>query len=291
MRVAVTSGRLGGPVAAGLRAAGHDVVVLVTGPSTAADERTWDPEAGHIDGPGLGDVDAVINLHEASLWRRWRASELDAIRATQITGTLSVVSHLEPEGRCQRFLNLSGASFYGDRGDEVLDGDSTQGRGWIASATAAWEAAARHAPVPTALIRAPMVLGVDGASWQQRRRGPLAGRLGHGRQWRSWIHIDDWVAATLAILDSGLEGPCVLAAPEPVRESAFVAALAAAHGRRTPLPIPEALLRARFGREFTDEVLMASRRIVPRILSEELGFTHRFPHLEAAVADLTRRGG
>ena len=147
MRVAVTSGRLAGPLADGLAEAGHDVVRLVEREASGPGERHWDPAAGRIDNPGLSDVDAVANLFEADVWRRWTPEVRDEIRGSQVTGTLTIVSHLEPDGRCQRYANLSATSFHGDRGEVVLDADSGVGRGWLAQSTAAWEAAARHAPV------------------------------------------------------------------------------------------------------------------------------------------------
>lgn len=286
MRVAVTSGRLGEPLAAGFRAAGHDVVQLVEREASGPGERRWEPEAGLIDGPGLTDVDAVVNVFEANVWRRWNQSVRDQVKGNQVTGSLSVVSHLEPDGRCQRYANLSATSFYGDRGEEVLDADSGVGPGWLAESTAAWEAAARHAPVPTVLLRTPAVLGVPGGMWEHRRRGLLSGRLGHGRQWRTWIHRADWVSATIALVTGRHEGPAVVAAPHPVRESDFVAAVARARGRRPGLPVPEAVLRARYGSELVDEVMMASQRIEPRVLPVELGFAYAFGDLDAALADL-----
>ncbi|MDO5533295.1 MAG: DUF1731 domain-containing protein [Propionibacteriaceae bacterium] len=288
MRVAVTSGRLGSLLAAGLIAAGHEVLRLVEGVPQGPHERHWEPEAGRIDDPGLSDVDAVANLYESSVWTRWTDEVRDQIRGSQVTGTLTVVSHLEPDGRCQRFANLSATSFYGDRGDDVLDADSRAGTGWLADSTAAWEAAARHAPVSTVLWRTPAVFGVGGGAWERRRAGLLSGRLGHGQQWRSWVHVDDWVAAAVLLLEGTTEGPVALAAPQPVRDVDLVAALARAYGRRPGLPVPEALLRARFGRDLTEQVLMASQRVTPRILPHELGFTYRFGDLDAALADLAR---
>lgn len=261
------------------------MVQLVERMASGPGERRWDPAAGRIEGPGLTDVDAVANVFEANVWVRWTQAARERIRSSQVTGTLSVVSHLEPDGRCQRFANLSATSFYGDRGDTVLNADSTAGPGWLAQSTAAWEAAARHAPVSTVLVRTPAVLGVHGGAWERRRKGVLAGRLGHGRQWRSWIHLADWVSATVELLTGRHEGPVVVAAPQPVREADFARALARATGRRG-LPVPEALLRARFGPQLTREVIMASHRVVPRVLPDELGYTYAFGDLDAALADL-----
>ncbi len=286
MRVAVTSGGLAEPLTSGLLAAGHEVLQLVEREASGPAERRWDPTAGRIDGPGLADVDAVVNLFEANVWTRWTPSARDHIRGSQVTGTLTIVSHLEPDGRCQRFANLSATSFYGDRGEEPLDADTKVGPGWLAQSTAAWEAAARHAPVSTVLLRTPAVFGVTGGAWERKVRGPLSGRLGHGRQWRSWIHRADWARACVALLAGSVEGPVVVAAPHPVREADLVRAIARASGQRPGLPVPEALIRARYGAEVTAELVMASQRVEPRILPHELGFDYAFGELDAALADL-----
>lgn len=286
MRVAVTSGRLSQPLTSGLLAAGHEVLRLVEREASGPVERRWDPAAGLIDGPGLADVDAVANVFEANVWTRWTPAVRDHIRGSQVTGTLTVVSHLEPDGQCQRFANLSATSIYGDRGEQRLDADSAAGPGWLAQSTVAWEGAARHAPVSTVLLRTPTVLGVPGGAWERRRRGLFSGRLGHGRQWRSWVHVADWVAATVHLLTARVEGPVVLAAPQPIREADFVVALARSEGRRPGPAVPEALISARFGRDLTAEVIMASQNIVPRILPDEQGFTYTFGDLDVALADV-----
>lgn len=273
-------------MAAGLVSAGHEVLHLVEGDPRGPDERRWDPASARIDSPGLSDVDAVANMFEAWLWRRWGPEVKDVIRRRQVTGTLSIVSNLEPDGRCRRFANLSGTTFFGDRGDEVLTADSAAGSSWVARTTANWETAARHAPVSTVLLRTPMVLGIAGGAWERRRKGRLSGRFGHGQQWRGWIHIDDWVAASIALLEGSVEGPVVVAAPQPVREADFAAALASAAGHRPWPAIPEAFLKLEFGAEMTAEVHMASQRVEPLILTRELGFTHRHPDLVAALRDL-----
>lgn len=283
MRVAITEGPLADALAAAVTASGDAVLRLVRhrpGPG----ERSWDPPAGRIAAPGLADVDAVVNLWASSPWRRWSEAVRTDLRATRTTGTLTVVSALEPDGRCQRFLNLSSVAFYGDGGPDELTGDSPRGSGFFADITAEWEAAARHAPVPTALLRTPYVLRRR-AGYLDHRRRLWAQRLGSGRQYVPWVHVDDWVRAAHRLLRDPGEGPFNVSAPEPVTEAGFVRALGQATGRRPRLAIPDAALAARWGDEMAHSTYLASRRVVPRRLSE-LGFVFAFPTLAEALADL-----
>lgn len=288
MRVAVTEGPefLVEALAGALRARGDEVVHLTRTPRRP-DDRRWDPDGAVIDRPGLSDVDAVVNLYAATPWRRWTPAVREEIRQTRITGTLTIVNALEPDGRCRRFLNRSSTAFYGDRGADAATADTSRGHGFLALAVADWEASARHAAVPTVQLRTPAVLA-PGAGYLDERRGLLRGRLGSGRQYLSWIHVADWVAAVLVLLDGTYEGPVNMSGPEPAREADFVAARARAERRRAALPVPDALLRARFTAEAARELWMTSTRAVPQVL-HELGFVHRFGTLEAALADVAAR--
>lgn len=293
MRVAVTEGRghLADPLVRSLLARGHEIVRLTRGGPRATDgpggpvvARAWDLETGRISGPGLDDVDAVINLHGTTTARRWTPNVREDVRASRITSTLTVVSALEPEGRCQRLLNLSSTAFYGDSGTERVATESPVGRDWLARVVADWEGAARHSPVPTVLLRTPHVLTRSGG-YLAARSGWLAGRLGTGRQFVPWIHIDDWTAAVELLLATHVEGPANIVAPEPVTESQFVAERARASGRRAGLPVPDWLLDARFGRDAANAVWRASIRARPGVVLEQ-GFTHRFGCLADALADV-----
>lgn len=284
MRVAVTEGTdyQVRALAAALRARGDEVVHLTRTPS-APEDRGWAPDEAAIEGPGLTDVDAVVNLRGGRWTARFTPALRDELRAERITATLTVVSHLDPDGRCQRLLNLSSTAFYGDAGADQVTADSPRGPGFLAKATADWEASARHAPVPTALMRTPPLLARDAGYLIERRH--LRGRLGTGRQYRPWVHLDDWVAAALVLLDVPKEGPVNMVAPEPVTEAEFVAEWARASGRRPGLPVPDVVLDARFGAPAADELYRASTRALPQVLGE-LGFEHRFPTLRAALADV-----
>lgn len=285
MRVAVTQGPrpLADALCVAIEASGDEVLRLVRG-RPGPGERAWDPLSGRIAAPGLADVDAVVNLWCSSPWHRWTDAVREDMRGSRAAGTLTVVSALEPDGRCQRFLNLSSVAFYGDGGPDPLTGDSPRGSGFLADITAEWETAARHAPVPTALLRTSHVLA-HGAGYLEHRRHRLARRLGSGRQYVPWVHLTDWVRATIVLLHDPHEGPINITAPEPVTETTFVRSFNRALGHRPRLPLPEGALTAWWGEDMARSTVLASRRAVPRRLGE-LGFAFDFPTLDAALADL-----
>lgn len=292
MRVAVTEGPeyLVDALARAL-IAGGDQVVLLARPGLRHDaaslgvvERPWDPSAGRISGASLEDVDAVVNLYGSSPVRRWTTAIREDLQATRITGTLSVVSALDPDGRCQRLLNLSSTAFYGDRAGDRVDAGTPRGSGFLAGVIAEWEGAARHSPVPTALLRTPHVLAPTGG-YLDERQGWLRGRLGTGRQYVPWVHVSDWVAAVLLLLSRPVEGPVNMVAPEPVTEARFVAELGRVTGHRPGLSVPEALLNARFGADAARDLWLSSARTIPQVLADN-GFEHRFRTLPEALADV-----
>ncbi|WP_040157700.1 DUF1731 domain-containing protein [Nigerium massiliense] len=286
MRIAIAggTGSLGTLLEASLADAGHGVVKLQRGEPTGPNERRWDPETGHIFGPGLDDVDAVINLAGESIGQRWTPEVRRLIRASRLTSTLTVVAALDPNGRCQRFLNASSCAIYGDRGDEVTDVDAPSGQGFLARTCVQWETSARHSPVPTVLLRSAHVLSAgDGA-----RGSGLASTIGLGLrvgrrdQFVPWIHARDWVAAVRHLVTSDVEGPVNVTAPDPVRYGVFLRSLRRA-SRRPSFSLVSA--RARFGAQMVDEVLRPSIRAVPGDLLAS-GFTFRFPGTDAAMTDL-----
>lgn len=288
MRVAVTEGppHLVDGLVHGLLARGDAVVLLERVPrpqaSPQAERRHWEPLAGRISGEGVRDVDAVVNLFGSPMTGRWTSMIKEELRASRATGTLSIVAELDPDGRCQRLLNLSSTRYYADAGSDPRTADSPRGPGFLAQAIGMWEASARHSPVPTALLRTPAILA-RGRGYLARREKGLRGRVGSGRQYVPWIHLTDWVRAALMLLDNAAEGPINVVAPESATEAELITAWAKAAGRRIPLPVPDLVLRARFGADAAQELWWASTRAVPGVLSE-LGFTWCYPTLAQAMA-------
>ena len=278
MRVAIggATGFLGRALARSLVRDGDEVVRLVRGEVTGSDQRRWDPDAGRIDAPGLDDVDAVVNLAGTPIaGARWTKERKAAIRRSRVTSTLTIVTSLTPDGRCQRFLNGSAVGFYGDTGSAVVDERDPVGRGFLSQVVSDWEGAVRHAPVPSALLRTGQVLARDGGllapQWMLFAAG-LGGRIGSGRQFLSWISLTDQVRAVRFLLGNDLTGPVNLVAPTPVTNAAFTRAFGRYLGRPTVLPMPLPLVSVLFGREFVREALLAGQRAVPSRLAEA-GFT------------------
>lgn len=289
MRVAVggSSGLLGTGLVQRLRRTGHQVVKLVRGAADSPDERAWNIEAGRIDGPGLTDVDAVVNLAGAGIAdARWTSARKDELRRSRITSTLTVVDALEPDGRCRRFLSGSAIGFYGDAGAAFVTEDSPPGAGFLADLVVDWEDAAAHAPVPTAFLRTGNVLTKHGGFLGKQRplfAAGLGGRFGDGRQYLSWIAEADWVSAVVHLLTSELAGPVNLVAPYPVTNTEFTAVFAKALHRPALLPVPLPAVRALFGPELVDEAMLGSIRARPtRLLAD--GFDFAYPQLPQALA-------
>ncbi len=288
MRVAIggSTGLIGTALARHLVRGGHQVVRLVRGRVTSSDQRRWDPDAGRIDGPALEDVDAVVNLAGAPIaGARWTKERKAEILRSRVTSTLTIVTSLTPDGRCQRLLNGSAIGYYGDTGTEIVDETMPAGRGFLADVVSDWEAAAAHSPVPTALLRTGQIIAKEGGYLGMQRPVfalGLGGRVGSGRQFLSWISIVDHVRATEFLLSHTLTGPVNLTSPNPVSNLEFTRAFGRALHRPTPLPLPLSAVGALFGREFVHEALLSGQRARPARLLEA-GFTFLHPDIDDAL--------
>ncbi|HMQ38811.1 MAG: TIGR01777 family protein [Propionibacterium sp.] len=289
--IAGASGLLGRATAAHLRATGHEVLALVRREASGPDERRWDPDSGRIAAPGLADVDAVINFSGAGIAdARWSVERKAELRSSRLNSTTTLAAALEPGGRCRRLLNGSAIGFYGDTGETMVDEGTPQGAGFLAQLVADWERAAHAAPVPTAYLRTGQVLTTEGGFLGKQRlpfQLGLGGRLGSGRQFLSWIHVDDYTRAIAQLLDSTLTGPVNLCGPNPVTNARFTAAFAQALNRPALIPIPLPALRLMFGSEMVDEALLSGTRVQPRRLLDD-GFEFDHPELDEALASVAR---
>ena len=291
MRVAIggSTGLLGTYLTRHLRDLGHEVVRLVRGQVTASDQRHWDPDAGRIDTPGLTDVDAVVNLAGASIGGgRWTKERKAELRRSRISSTLTIVTSLDPDGRCQRLLNGSAIGYYGDAGIEVVDETTPPGHGFLAQLCVDWEAAAGHAAVPAVTLRTGNVLTPTGGFLGAQKAlfaAGLGGRIGDGRQFVSWIGLADWLRAVTWLLDSDVTGPVNLVAPNPVTNAAFTRAYGRFLNRPTLIPMPLFAVRTLFTGEFVAEVLLASTRVRPARLLDG-GFSFAQSNLARAFAAL-----
>ena len=291
MRVAVTgsSGLIGTALVQLLEAGGHDVVRLVRRPPRGPHEVRWDPEAGTVDQAGLAGVEAAVHLAGAGVGdHRWTPAYKQAIRDSRVLGTRTLVTALTALDPLPRVL-VSGSAqgFYGDRGDELLTEESSGGAGFLADVVRAWEAEtapASKAGIRVAHARTGLVMAPSGGAFGRLMplaRLGLAGPLGSGRQWWSWITLDDEVAALEHLLTAEVSGPVNLCAPEPLRQKELTARIAHALHRPSLLPAPSLALRLALG-EFAADVL-ASVRMAPNQLQAS-GFAYQ----HATVDDATK---
>ncbi|NYI70334.1 hypothetical protein GGQ54_000894 [Naumannella cuiyingiana] len=289
--VAGSSGLIGSALVDELTSGGIDVIRLVRRPAAAPGERQWDPRSGWIDGAGLSDADAVVGLSGAGIasgpWTDARRAEL---RDSRLDPTRTLAAALVDAPRCRTFLCGSAVGFYGSRGDEILTEDQPAGTGFLAGLVTEWEAAAREAPAHVRVVnlRTGHVLAADGGLLGALRvpfRAGLGGRLGSGRQWMPWITAADHARAQRHLLTSELTGPVNLVAPHPVTNAEFTRGLAAALHRPAIVPTPLLPIRAAMGRDFVDELLLASQRAVPQRLSDD-GFSFDQTEFRGALATL-----
>ncbi|MDH5315335.1 MAG: TIGR01777 family oxidoreductase [Gemmatimonadota bacterium] len=294
LTVAVTgaSGLLGRALVPVLTAGGHRVLRLVRrtpGPG----EIGWDPSAGTIDATALEGVDAVVHLAGENIaGGRWTAERKRRIAASRLDGTRLLAGTLAGlERKPGVLISASAVGIYGDRGDEILTEVSGAGSGFLAELGVAWEAAAepaRQAGIRLVLPRLGIILTPDGGALERMLppfRLGLGGPLGGGRQWMSWLTLDDAVGIIhRAMTDGAIEGALNAVAPEPVTNADFARTLGLALHRPAVIPVPALALQLAFG-ELAREALLASQRAVPAVLASH-GFQFRDPSLLPALQRL-----
>ena len=303
MRVAVSgsTGLVGSEVVTVLSGAGHEVVRLVRRAPAPGEKSVlrWDPEKGEVDAAGLEGLDAVVHLAGENVGSgRWTAARKAAIRDSRVKGTRLLCDTLVGLARPPKTLVCASAiGIYGDRGEDVLTEESPAAAGFLPGVCREWEAASGAAArkgIRVVALRIGMVLSPKGGALPRMLplfRAGLGGVIGGGRQYISWVALDDLPLILLHALQcDALSGPVNAVAPRPVTNREFTEALGKALSRPTPLPVPAFALRLAVGREMAGALLLASARVVPRRL-EETGYRFRFPELPAALHHLLRGGG
>jgi uncharacterized protein len=303
MLVAVTgaSGLIGTALVGRLQAEGHRVLRLTRSRPAGSDQLQWDPMAGRLDPDALAKADVVVHLAAANIGDklRWTARTKREILQTRVEGTGLVARTMaelaKGPGGPRVLVCASGAHYYGDRGDEVLTEASSGGRGFLADVVRQWEAAAdpaRAAGLRVVHLRTGPIQDAAGAGLPKQAlmfRLGVGGRFGSGRQWLSWIALDDIAGAYLhALAREDLDGPVNAVAPNPVTNAEFTATLARILHRPAVLHVPAFAPRLVLG-EFADEMLFSSMRIRPARL-QATGYRFRFPELEPALRHTLGRG-
>jgi len=283
------TGLVGSALSRALRQAGHDVTALSRGPS-------WNPGGGQVDASVLEGVDVVVHLAgEPIAARRWSTAQKQRIRDSRVRGTRALAEALAANPRPGRaFVCASAIGYYGNRGEEALTEMSALGEGFLAEVVRDWEdaaAPAQAAGLRVVFLRLGVVLSAQGGALAKMLpafRLGLGGPLGNGRDWMSWIHLDDAVAAfQRAVDDAALDGAYNFCAPLPVRNREFTRALGQVLRRPAVMPVPRLALRLLLG-EMGETLLLHSARVLPRRLQEEAEFHFAHPELLPALRDLLR---
>ncbi len=293
MRVLVSgaSGLVGSELVPALEQAGHRVARMVRRASRAGGEALWNPLTGEINPAAVEACDTVINLAGESIASgRWTAAKKARIRDSRVRGTQTLATALArlPQ-RPRTLINASAIGYYGNRGDEVLDENSAPGSGdFLSEVCAAWEgatAAAAEAGVRVVLVRFGVVLSGQGGALKKMLlpfKLGLGGKVGSGRQYMSWVALDDAVGAILHALNTdSVRGPLNVVSPQPVTNLEFTKTLGRVLSRPTVFPMPALAARVVFG-QMADELLLSSKRVMPAKLSAS-GYAFKWPTLAAAL--------
>jgi len=290
--VAITgsTGLVGEALVASLTARGHQVRRVVRRPAGSGEVR-WDPQAGTIDAAALAGIDGCVHLAgEGIAGRKWSEEHKQRILESRTTGTdllARTVATLDP--RPGVLVSASAIGYYGDRGDEELVETSTPGDDFLARVCLAWEGAtapAADAGIRVVLARSGIVLDAHGGALARMLlpfKLGLGGRIGSGKQYMSWISLDDEVGGIVHALEhEDVVGAMNLTAPAPVTNAEFTATLGRVLGRPTLLPTPLFPLRVRYGTELIQALLLDSARVLPATL-ERSGYSFAYVDLESAL--------
>jgi uncharacterized protein (TIGR01777 family) len=272
-----------------IEAEGATVTRLVR-TSAGAGEIEWHPNNDRINAPALEGFDAIINLAGENIAAgRWTDEQKRKIHDSRVNGSHLIsetIAKLKKKPRV--FLCASATGIYGDRDDEALDEESDSGGGFLAGVCREWEQAtepAAAAGIRTVNLRFGPILAREGgmlAKLLTPFKMGMGGKVGSGKQYISWVAIEDVVnAIMLALKDESVRGPLNIVSPNPVTNEIFTKTLGHVLGRPTALAMPAFAVRLAFG-EMADEMLLASQRVIPKKLND-LGYEFQQPELEGAL--------
>ncbi|MBO0719389.1 MAG: TIGR01777 family oxidoreductase [Blastocatellia bacterium] len=291
------TGLIGRALCRRLATEGHQLVVLSRRPDTAgriaaAEVFGWQSDLGPPDRKVWEGVEAVIHLAgEPVAASRWTEERKRRIRDSRVRGTRHLIEGIkESADRPKILVSASAVGYYGDRGNEVLNEAAGVGRGFLPDVCQQWESEAlqsREMGLRVVLVRIGVVLSADGGALEKMLlpfKLGLGGRMGDGRQWFPWIHIDDIAGLFChALFSPGLSGPLNGVAPGIVDNEEFTAELASVLRRPAIFSAPEFFLKIIVGE--MAEVVLGSQRVIPGVALES-GYQFRFPHLKPALENL-----
>jgi uncharacterized protein (TIGR01777 family) len=275
----------------------HEVIRLVRHtPTSGSPEIGWHPDKGLIDSQQLEGLDAVVHLAGESIASgRWTTEKKQAILESRVKGTTLLANSLAKLSQPPSvFVSASGIGYYGNRGDELLNENSTRGDDFLARVCVEWENATTPASekgIRTVFARFGIILDANGGALAKMLtpfRMGIGGRVGSGKQWMSWMALDDAVGAIRFLLyDKFVNGPVNFVTPFPVTNAEFTKTLGHVLSRPTLFPIPAFAVRLAFG-ELADAALLSGQRVEPAVLQTR-GFGFSLPRLEFALRKILHR--
>ncbi|MEY4025520.1 MAG: hypothetical protein RL438_1033 [Actinomycetota bacterium] len=294
MKIVVSgaSGLIGTQLVAKLSGSGHEVIRLVRR-SPKSGEIQWNPKSGTLDAAALEGADAVIHLSGAGIGdKRWTAGYRKEILDSRTTTTALLATTMASLSRKPSvFLSGSAIGIYGARNDEQLTEVSTHGTGFLADVCEQWEAAAKpavDAGIRTVYLRTGIVLTPKGGALKKLLplfKLGVGGKFGNGKQWQSWISIDDEIGAIEHLLTANVSGAVNLTAPNPVTNAEFTKVLASVLKRPAIVPVPTFAPKILLGGELADALLFTGQRVIPAALNAS-GYTFKHNTLESAFRSL-----
>ena len=292
--VSGSSGLIGAALIPALKSNGYEIACLVRGAASGKDQIQWDP-AQPLVPESVSGFDAVVHLAGESIVGRWTEAKKRRIRESRVKGTLRLAEALAQAPQRPRVLiSASAIGYYGDRGEETLREDSASGSGFLPEVCREWEDAtelATKAGIRTVQMRFGLVLSRFGGALQKMLppfRLGVGGNMGNGRQWWSWIDIDDLVGAVQHVIKTEtLRGPVNVVGPSPVTNAEFTKTLASVLSRPAILPMPAFAARLVFG-QMGDELLLASQRVEPAKLLAS-GYVFQKPDLRLALSAILKK--
>ncbi len=290
------SGLVGTHLIPTLKAKGHEVYKLVRKTPKSSDEIQWDAEKGfgETEQAKLENFDAVVHLAGDNVaLENWSDEKKRKIKDSRVVGTRVLVDALkQAKHPPEIFVSASAVGFYGDRKDEVLTEDSKQGTGFLTEVCTAWEDEIEKAEefARVVFLRIGVVLAKDGGALEKMLtpfKFGVGGTIGSGKQWMSWIALDDLIKLIhFALENKNLRGAVNAVAPNPATNEEFTKTLGKVLHRPTILPVPEFAIKLLFG-EMGETLLLHGARVLPKKL-KDAGFEFEFTNLEDAMINVLR---
>ncbi|MCS7229060.1 MAG: TIGR01777 family oxidoreductase [Candidatus Kryptonium sp.] len=300
--IAGGTGFVGSYVANFLSEAGYKILISSRNPEKASAKLSkfevfkWDPEKEEFPRDVLERSDVVINLIGETIAQRWTKKVKEKLVSSRVNSTRKIVeAFAKVNSSGKTFISASATGFYGSKREEVLTEDSSPGDDFLAKLAINWESEAKKAEelgVRTVILRIGIVLGKNGGFLARLTpifKLGLGGKIGNGKMWMSWIHLEDLARVVkFAIENENVRGVYNVVSPNPVTNEEFTKKFAKVLKRPAFLPVPEFGLKVLFGKDLTEVALTSSQRVKPERLIQS-GFEFKYPDIEAALVSLFKK--